>query len=183
MCVCVFSFVPCIFTSSVSHCDSVPTLNSPAVCFTGSGRHKDSQSHVCAAGSQPTRPWQSVHPASPAPQRQSADRQEVTDDGGGNLGQSAGPRFWSGEDGNGAVTLAARLSPLQLTCSVFSVRGGRRVRRYHQSLKSCEKGAHHVHRHASLSADAISRYQSSHLHVRPLGAESPSVFSTLPTAC
>lgn len=73
--------------------------------LSGSDRHKDSrqqltvQPHVCAAGSQPNGPQSGLLPAFLAPQHQSADWQEVTNDGGRKLGQPAGTRFWTGEDG------------------------------------------------------------------------------------
>lgn len=64
--------------------------------LSGSDRHEDCQSHVCPARSQPNGPQPRLLPASSAPQRQSADRQEVTD-GGRKLGQPTGSRLWTGE--------------------------------------------------------------------------------------
>ena len=71
--------------------------------FLGSGWNKDSwqqqvQPHISPACSQPTRPQSGLFPAVPAPQRQSADWQEVNDDGGRELGQPNGTWFWTGED-------------------------------------------------------------------------------------
>lgn len=71
--------------------------------FSESNRHEDRrqkltfQPHVCSEGSQSNRPRSGLLPAIPAPQRQSADWQEVTDDGGRKLGQPTGTRFWTGE--------------------------------------------------------------------------------------
>lgn len=97
--------------------------------FSGSDRHKDHrqrltlQPHVRPAGSQPNRPQSGLLPAFPAPQRQSADWQEVTDDGGRKLGQPTGTRFWTGEDGNMFVNLSVvmslyRVSPVSPLLSV-----------------------------------------------------------------
>lgn len=74
--------------------------------FSESDGHEDCrqkltfQPHVCSEGSQSNRPQSGLLPAIPAPQRQSADWQEVIDDGGRKLGQPTGTRFWAGEHRN-----------------------------------------------------------------------------------